>query len=130
MGKKGLIDTKQAPSVLCLTYGWDGGDDGRMATKRLKTNGTTYSEAVVKQLEGLMVVLEQNIETQALEIEELAVEVEALSASLEEHVSTKTYSPHTLWGVGGSYQPPLYGSLYAPPVLPSWYKRMLKKIGL
>ena len=100
-----------------------------MATKRLKTNGTAYNEAVMKQLEGLMVVLEQNIDDQALEIEELAVEVEALSQRVEHLVDNGRYSPHTLWGAGGSYQPTSYGS-YAPAVLPSWYQRMLKKVGL
>jgi hypothetical protein len=101
-----------------------------MATKRLKTNGTAYNEAVVKQLESLVVVLEQNIDDQALEIEELSVEVEALSQRVERLVDNGRYTPDTLWGVGGSYQPPLYGSFFPPPVLPSWYKRMLKKVGL
>ena len=102
-----------------------------MATKRLKTNGTAYNEAVMKQLEGLMVVLEQNIDDQALEIEELGVELEALSqkmATLE-----ATARPYTLWGVAGnSYQQSSFAP-YSPAagtVLPSWYKRMLKKVGL
>lgn len=101
-----------------------------MATKRLKTNGTAYNEAVVKQLEGLVVVLEQNIDDQALEIEELGEELEALSqkmATLE-----ATARPYTLWGVtGNSYQQSSFAPYSAPAaVLPSWYKRMLKKVGL
>ena len=103
-----------------------------MATKRLKTNGTAYNEAVMKQLEGLMVVLEQNIDDQALEIEELGVELEALSqkvAALENKIHCPSY---TSWSDSSFNHPANYGTLYAPalPVLPSWYKRMLKKVGL
>ena len=101
-----------------------------MATKRLKTNGTAYNEAVMKQLEGLMVVLEQNIDDQALEIEELGVELEALSqkmATLE-----ATARPYNPWETtGNSYQQSSFAPYYpAAAVLPSWYKRMLKKVGL
>jgi hypothetical protein len=110
------------------------GDDGRMATKRLKTNGTAYNEAVVKQLESLVVVLEQNIDDQALEIEELSVELEALSqkmAMLE--LNARPYTPpYTLWEKrGNSYQQSSFQPYSAPAAaLPSWYKRMLKKVGL